>query len=416
MLKHAHAEHPVHESTQKTPVAALARVILKPRKARPFFGRHPWVLDSAIQRIEGQAEDGDEVLLVSDQGQPIARGILNRRSRLLVRLYTWDTSEPLDDKFWRERLQRAIELRVRLGYDDQEGAARLVYSEADGLSGLIVDRYGRDLVLQVNSLAMAKRLDRLTPMLVELVGPRSMVVRTDRQTLQHEGMDLDDGPCWGELPEGPVFIREHGLKYGVELHAGQKTGFYLDQRENRRAAAAYAHGQRVLDMFCYSGAFSLTVRSLGEAREVFGFDSSHPAVALARANAEMNGITGVRFESGDAFATLEGLHASGEKFGLVILDPPKFAHSRQAVDDALKAYHRLNRAAVALLPPNGILVTCSCSGHVSREDFLHMLADVAQRTDRNIQVLEQRGAAPDHPVSATCLESEYLKCMICRVS
>jgi 23S rRNA (cytosine1962-C5)-methyltransferase len=409
-------EQPVHETTPKLPAAPLARVVLKPRKARPFFGRHPWVLDSAIQRVEGQAEDGDEVLLVSDQGQPIARGVLNRRSRLLVRLYTWDTSESLDDKFWHERLNRAIDLRWRLGYDDAEGAARLVYSEADGLSGLIVDRYGRDLVLQINSLAMAKRLDRLVPMLVELTRPRSMVVRTDRQTLQHEGMDLDDGPCWGELPDGPVFIREHGLRYGVELHAGQKTGFYLDQRENRRAAASFTRGQRVLDMFCYSGAFSLVARSLGEAREVFGFDSSQPAVTLARANAAMNGVTGVRFETGDAFATLEALHGAGEKFGVVILDPPKFAHSRQAVDDALKAYHRLNRAAVALLPPGGTLVTCSCSGHVSREDFLHMLADVAQRTDRNIQVLEQRGAASDHPVLATCLESEYLKCMICRVS
>lgn len=390
--------------------------MLKPRKARPFFGRHPWVLDSAVHRVEGQVEDGDEVLLVSDQGQPIARGILNRRSRLLVRLYSWGASEPLDDKFWRERLKVAIDLRIQLGYDDPEGATRLVYSEADGLSGLIVDRYGRDLVLQVNSLAIAKRLDRLVPMLVELVGPRSVSVRTDRQTVQHEGMDLNDGPCWGELPAGPAFIREHGLKYGVELHAGQKTGFFLDQRENRRAAASYARRQRVLDMFCYSGAFSLAARNLGEAREVFGFDSSQPAVTMARANAEMNGITGVRFETGDAFATLEGLHVAGEEFGMVILDPPKFAHSRQAVDDALKAYHRLNRAAVALLPAGGILVTCSCSGHVSREDFLHMLADVAQRTDRAIQVLEQRGAAPDHPISATCLESEYLKCMICRVT
>ncbi len=213
-----------------------------------------------------------------------------------------------------------------------------------------------------------------------------------------------------------MFIEEHGIRYGVELTGGQKTGFFLDQRENRRAAAAYVRGRRVLDLFCYSGGFSLAAHVLGQARQVLGIDSSERAIALAQANAALNGMDNVAFEEGDCFKRLEQLIAAGERFGLVVLDPPKFARNREAVPEALRAYHHLNRLAVQVLEPSGTLVTCSCSGHVSREDFLFMLADVAQRTDRNIQILDQRGAAPDHPVAATCLESEYLKCCIARVA
>jgi 23S rRNA (cytosine1962-C5)-methyltransferase len=213
-----------------------------------------------------------------------------------------------------------------------------------------------------------------------------------------------------------VFIEEHGLRYGVDLLAGQKTGFYLDQRENRRAASAYLRGRQVLDLFCYSGGFSLTASRLGAAREVLGVDTSEKAVALARANAELNGVTNALFEQGDGFQVLDDFLAAGRRFDAIVLDPPKFTRTRQSVNDALRAYHRLNRVAADLLNPDGILVTCSCSGSVTREDFLQMLAVVAQKCGRDIQVLEQRGASPDHPVSATCPESEYLKCFICRVA
>jgi 23S rRNA (cytosine1962-C5)-methyltransferase len=171
----------------------------------------------------------------------------------------------------------------------------------------------------------------------------------------------------------------------------------------------------VLDLFCYSGGFSLAASVLGHARSVLGIDSSQRAVALARANAELNGVNNVVFEEGDCFKRLEQLAADGERFGLIVLDPPKFARNREGVAEAARAYHHLNRLAVQVLEPGGTLVTCSCSGHVSREDFLFMLADVAQRTERDIQILDQRGAAPDHPVAATCLESEYLKCCVARV-
>jgi 23S rRNA (cytosine1962-C5)-methyltransferase len=176
------------------------------------------------------------------------------------------------------------------------------------------------------------------------------------------------------------------------------------------------NGCRVLDMFCYTGGFSLAAAALGKAREVLGFDTSQQAVAQARTNAERNGLSNVRFESGDAFETLHALKTAGERFDGIVLDPPKFARSRAAVDDALRAYARLNRLALDVLAPGGILVTCSCSGHVTRDDFFFMLVSVAQQSGRDIQVLEQRGAAADHPVSVTCPETEYLKCFVCRVS
>lgn len=392
----------------------MSQVILKPRKSGPFYGRHPWVLESAIARVEGEPADGDVVDLVSEKGKWIARGVFNSHSRIRVRLYSWTVTETIDDDFWRRRLTSAIEFRRRLGYDDREGATRLVFSEADGLSGLIVDRYGDYLAVQVTGLAIAVRLETIVPMLVEALRPRGIFLRTERGVGQAEGIDLRDGLHWGEAPDGPVFVVEHGLRYGVDLAEGQKTGFYIDQRENRLAAARYLRGRRVLDMFCYSGGFAMNASVHGGATSVLGCDTSDKAIALARANAELNGLSNLHFDSGDGFEILQSLADAGERFDAVILDPPKFARSRQSVNDALRAYHRLNRLALGVLAPDGILVTCSCSGHVSREDFLYMLVGVAQKTGRDLQVLEQRGAAPDHPVSATCLESEYLKCFICR--
>jgi len=213
-----------------------------------------------------------------------------------------------------------------------------------------------------------------------------------------------------------VFVAEHGLRFGVDLTEGQKTGFYLDQRDNRQAAARQARGRRVLDMFCYAGGFGIAAAVAGGARSVLAIDSSAKATALARANADLNGAANLTVETADAFEKLAALVAAGERFGMVVLDPPKFARSRASLDDALRAYHRVNRLAVDLLEPGGILVTCSCSGSVAREDFLQMLAGVSQRSGRPLQLLEVRGAALDHLVSASCLEGEYLKCVIARVA
>jgi 23S rRNA (cytosine1962-C5)-methyltransferase len=419
-----------------TPLAA-ARVVLKPRKALPFYGRHPWVLESAVHRVEPSSIAGEHLLevdggvvdLVNDRGKFIARGFYNSQSRIRVRLMTWNAEETLDEAFFRRRIAAAIELRCRIGYEAfapsppaplpqgerEDSAARLIFSEADGLSGLVVDRYGEYLVVQPTSLAMAQRLEMIVAILQDLLQPRAVVLRAEKSMAQLEGVEIAEGHVWGELPEGAIAIREHGLTYEVDLHAGQKTGFYLDQRENRRAAAAWLKDRRVLDMFCYTGGFAMTAAALGGAREVLGIDGSKKAIAQARRNAEVNGLAKVAFDVGDGFEALDGLLARGEKFEAVILDPPKFARGRSGANQALMAYHRLNRAAVELLVPGGILISCSCTGSISREDFLLMLSGVSQKTGRDLRVLEQRGAAPDHPVSATCLETEYLKCMICEV-
>jgi len=395
----------------------LARVILRSGRAKPFFGRHPWVLASAIERVEGSPADGDVVELVTQTGHFVARGIWNGRSRIRVRLYTWRPEQPLDEAFWRHRLEEAVRLRNLLGYTGPNEAARLVYSEADGLSGLIVDRYGPYLVVQVTAAAMAQRLQLVVDWLVQNLQPAGILLRSEPATLRAEGLrleDWEDKVLWGQVPQEPIEIWEYGVRYLVDLVGGQKTGFYLDQRENRQAAAQYARGRHVLDMFCYTGGFALAAARAG-AESVLGIDDSQKAVQLAQANAQLNGLQNVQFAQGDCFKTMERFLAENRRFGCVVLDPPRFARSRRSLPRALRAYHWLNRLGVELLQPGGILVTCSCSGHVSRQDFLEMLMGVSEKSARPIQILEHRGAAPDHPVLATCQETDYLKCFICRV-
>ncbi len=391
-----------------------ARVVLRAGKAKPFVGRHPWVLASAIERVEGNPADGDVVDLVSGTGHFVARGIWNSQSRIRVRLYTWRSEQALDDAFWHGRLEEAVQLRSLLGYDVPSGATRLVYSEGDGLSGLIVDRYGPYLVVQVTAAAMAARLPIVVDWLVQRVQPKGILLRTEPATLRAEGLTLEDKPLWGEPPKQAAEIYEHGVRYLVDLAEGQKTGFYLDQRENRQAVVRYVRGRRVLDMFCYTGGFALAAAHAG-AETVLGIDTSPKAVLLAQTNAQRNGFSNVRFEVGDCFQVMERLTAANERFGCVILDPPRFARTWRSVGRALHAYHWLNRLGVDLVEPGGILVTCSCSGLVRREDFLDMLLGVAQKSGRPIQILEHRGAAPDHPVAITCRETDYLKCLLCRV-
>ncbi len=408
---------PADDAQPTTLVGGLpaATVVLKPKRARPFFGRHPWVLDSAIGRVDGEPAAGDVVDLATHEGRFVGRGLFNPHSRLRVRLYAFDPAVPLDDALWRSRLESAVALRHRLSLDKPAGAARLVNSEGDDLSGLVVDRYGEWLCVQVTALAMAARLESLCEILASLVPTRGILLRgAERGLAGLEGLHLPDRVVRGRVPDGPVFVEEGGLRYGIDLTEGQKTGFYLDQRDNRTAAARHAGGRRVLDMFCYSGGFGLSAAAAG-AQAVLAVDSSARATALATANAQLNGLSTMTVETADAFEHLATLAGSAARYGMVVLDPPKFARSRATVADALRAYHRINRLAVDLLEPGGTLVTCSCSGAVGREEFLTMLSGVAQQARRTIQLLEVRGAAADHPVSASCLDGEYLTCVIARV-
>jgi 23S rRNA (cytosine1962-C5)-methyltransferase len=392
----------------------FARVVLLPKRARPFYGRHPWVFAGAVAAVEGEPADGDVVDLVSHTGNFISRGLYNGRSKIRVRLYSWDTAADLDRAFFRDRLAAALRLRAALGLDGPGRACRLVFSEGDGLSGLTVDRYDRWLTVQFTALGLARRREMLAELLAELARPEGIYLRTERGVGQLEGLELQDGPLWGRPPDGPVEIEEHGLRFRVHLAEGQKTGFYLDQRDNRQAVARLAAGRRVLDAFCYTGGFGLHAARAGAAA-VLGVDQSEPALALARDNAALNGLANVAFERGDVFARLDALAAAGERFGLVVLDPPKFARDRKAVDEALRGYRRLQTLAVRLLEPEGFLATCCCSGLITADMLEELLAQIAAEEKRDIQILQRRGPAPDHPVSASCLESHYLKCIIARV-
>ena len=395
-------------------------ITLKAHKQGTFLTRHPWVLTKSLVSLpDSQAEtlsDGSEVDLVLPNGRWLARGLYNSRSHIRIRLYSWTPGEQLDESFWRQRLKSAIDLRRELGYIDSTTACRLVFSEADGLSGLIVDRYGEYLVVQVTARVIGDRLPTWLPLLVELAQPKGVILRTDAKIAQAEGMQVHDGLVWGTSPPEGYAITEHGTHFRVDLSGGQKTGGYLDQRENHRAAAALAGGRQVLDVCCYVGGFSLCAATVGKAQHVLGIDGSPKAVAEAQFNAESNSIQNATFEVADCFEKLDALRTAGSKFGMVILDPPRFAGSRQGVDSALRAYHRLNRLGIDVLEPDGILVTCSCSGRVSREEFLRMLGGAAQKAGRDLQILEHRGAAPDHPVRLSCPETDYLKCFICRVA
>ena len=391
------------------------RIVIKSRRARPFFARHPWVFDTSIDRVEGNPASGDEVTVVSFDKKFIARGLYNPESSVRVRLYRW-IDGPLDNTFWLDRLQSAIRLRNDiLHFDGDRSACRLVFSEGDGLSGLTVDRYDRWLVAHFTSLALFVRRESLLKQLLELTGAQGILARTDRGIASREGLKAGEETILGSVPESPIEILENDLRYRVDLRAGQKTGFYLDQRENRQSVAKYCRGKRVLDLCCFTGAFSMAALKNGGALETTGVDSSIPAIERARVHAAINGLEQARFEAGDVLKVLDRLRREGQRFDVVICDPPKYAPQSKDLEHALKGYLRLNLSAIDVLAPHGILATCSCSGSVGRELFVDLIGQVAEQSSRPIQILEQRGQSPDHPISASCVETEYLKCMICCV-
>lgn len=396
---------------------SLPKVVLKARRAQPFFGRHPWVFSGAIFRVEGDPAPGAEIELTTENGEFIAYGLFNPLSNIRVRLYSWDASARLDAEFWSRRIDEAIRFRRSiLCQVTPKSACRLVFSEADGLSGLTVDRYGDWISIQLTSLALASRRDLLVQLLNEKLSPAGIWLRTERGIREAEGLEIADGLLSGTAPPRPLIVEEHGLEYGIDIVEGQKTGFFLDQRDNRREFARYVLGGRVLDVCCYSGGFSMNAVRHGQAREVLAIDVSESALAAARANVERNGLAPViGFEKSDAFKGLESLRDAGERFNLVVLDPPKLARHGRGVTEALRGYHSLNRLAMEVLADDGILVSCSCTGHVTREMFENTLADAARSASRRLQILEARGPSADHPTSTTCPETNYLKCYIGRV-
>ncbi|MCA9058998.1 MAG: class I SAM-dependent rRNA methyltransferase, partial [Planctomycetaceae bacterium] len=357
------------------------------------------------------------VRLITSDGRFVAWGLLNRNSRIQIRLYSWDESRPVNETLLSELIGRAVRARREL-FDlaSETTGCRLVFSESDGLSGLVVDFYGGYLLVQFTSLGLYAFKDAIVAALRKEVSPRGVWLRTEKGMREAEGLEVADGLIAGEEPPRPLFIEEHGIQYGVDVQQGQKTGCFLDQRQNRLAVSRYVRHAKVLDAFCYAGGFGITALVRGEATAVTGIDSSESALRLAAANAELNGVADhCRWVRGDVRDVIAEMAEQGTVFDVVMIDPPRMARTRGGVERAIKGYSTLNLAALTVLKPGGILVTSSCSGLVSRSQFQEMLADVARQSGRDIQVLESLGQPADHPVSVTCAETEYLKTMICRV-
>jgi len=397
------------------------RVILKPRRAQPFFGRHPWVFEGAIDAVESptgeEPEAGTAAELWSANDEFIAHGLWNPHSNIRLRLYSWERDQPIDNDFLVRRIREAVDLRRGL-FDLNNSAVgcRLVFSESDQLSGLTVDAYGKFLLVQFTSRALYDHKDQIVEALQAECQPTGIWLRTEKGMREAEALETADGLIAGTAPPRPLFMEEHGIQYGVDVQEGQKTGCYLDQRDNRLRVSVYLSGRSVLDAFCFSGGFGIMAVKQGGAASVLGIDSSESALRLSAANAELNNVADrCVYKRNDVRAELEAMGEQGTTFDAVILDPPRMARTRGGLSRAIKGYQRLNLAALNVLRPGGILVTCSCSGLVSRDEFRDMIGDVARASKRTIQILEQHGQPADHPVSATCPETEYLKMLICRV-
>jgi 23S rRNA (cytosine1962-C5)-methyltransferase len=394
----------------------VSQVILKPGRDKPIRQHHPWIFSGAVARVKDDAANGDVVDVVSSDGTWLARGSLNRKSQIVVRLLTWKEDEAIDEAFWRSRLERAIAGREALASSGDMTAYRLVNAESDGLPGLIVDRYGDWLVTQFLTLGV----ERWKKEIVEQLGKlsyRGVYDRSDVEVRAKEGLPQTTGVLAGDEPPDLVEIRENGLRFWVDVKRGHKTGFYLDQRDNRRKVAPYLRGRDVLNGFAYTGAFAVYAIAAG-AKSVTNVDTSVDALELARRNMDLTGLTdlsGLEYVVGDVFAELRRFRAEGRTFDAVILDPPKFAQNDQQLKRAARGYQDINRVAMNILRPEGVLATFSCSGLVSPDLFQKIIFSASLEAERNVQIVEKLGQASCHPILVTLPESEYLKGFVCRV-
>jgi 23S rRNA (cytosine1962-C5)-methyltransferase len=368
---------------------------------------HLWIYRGDV-RDAGGARGGSAVAVRDERGRFVGRALYSDRSEISLRLLT-ARDEEVGREWWRARLRAAAGRRA--GLEQEADAFRLVYSEGDLLPSLIVDRYGDVLVLQTLSQGTEALKQTLVEILVEEFAPRSIVERNDVRVRALEGLQSKAGVLYGEAP-GEIEINQHGVHFRVAPLGGQKTGAFLDQRENHLAARGHAGG-RALDCFTFNGGFALSVAPACES--VLGLDVSAEAVAGARANAELNGARNVEFREANVFDALRELEAAGEKFQTVILDPPAFAKNRAAVPAAARGYKEINLRALKLLEAGGVLVTCTCSYHMTEALFLEVIAEAAADSRRRVQIVERRTQASDHPVLVGVPETLYLKCVIARV-
>jgi len=377
------------------------------RGADRFRNGHLWIYRSDVTDAGGLA--GGSVVRVNDpHGNLVGQALFSNASEIALRLLT-QSDATIDREWWRGRIREAADRRERIV--SGTNAYRLISSEGDLLPSLIVDVYDDVFVLQTLSQGTESIKAMLVELLVEGFAPRAVVERNDMRVRQLEGLGMIAGTLYGDCPES-VEIVQHGVRFIVEPLSGQKTGAFLDQRENRLAARAVARG-RALDCFTFAGAFALNVAPV--CNSVLGLDISSDAVAAARRNAELNNANNVEFREANVFDALRELEAAGERFDTIVLDPPAFARNRGSIKSAARGYKEINLRAIKLLNPGGLLITCTCSYHMSEEMFLAVLADAANDARRRLPLVEKRMQARDHPVLLGVPETYYLKCVIARV-
>ena len=408
-----------------------ARLILKSKEDIRIRAGHPWVYDNEIGAIEGEPSPADEVEVLDARRRPLGAAFFNPASKIRARIYS-RRPRPADLAFFEERISRALEWRRRF-FDPDTQSLRLVFGEADGLPGLILDSFvgvseangaeggrGRWISAQFLSLGVESRKAEVLEALSRVFPVDGVAERSDAPVRVLEGLAPVTGPLAGAIP-GLIIMEENGLRFGVDILGGQKTGWFLDQRANRAAAARFARGpkgegRRVLDAFCNAGGFGLACAASG-ATEVVAVDSSSDAVAAAAENAARNGLAAsVRVVEANAFDHLRALERSRERFGLVILDPPAFAKNRASVEAAHRGYKDLNLRALRIVEEGGVLVSCSCSYWFGRDRFSSMLEEAASDAGRRLRIIAERGQDLDHPVVAGYGESRYLTCVIAEVS
>jgi 23S rRNA (cytosine1962-C5)-methyltransferase len=372
---------------------------------------HLWIYAGFIHAVRGQPIAGDVIDVVMPNGRFYARGLYNPASKIRVRILTF-VEEPITPAFWDERVAQAVRLRQRIV--SETTAYRLIYGEADSLPGLIVDRYDDLLVMQTLASGMDRRKEMLADLLCKATGGNRIYLRNDAKSRAMEGLSPETGFFRGG-GETTIEVREGAARFVVDVARGQKTGWFCDQRENRLAAARLTAGKQVLEVFCHTGAFGIQAALAGASR-IEGLDVSEEALSLAREHARLNGVQErCSYHAADAFEELRRLAQAGRQFDVVVLDPPAFARSKQAVPRALAGYKDINLLAIRLTKPEGIVVTSSCSHHVSEADLWHAIGRAAQDAKRTVRLLEQRGQASDHPILATMPETRYLKCFIMQV-
>ena len=387
----------------------MAKITLRKTRETRVRGGHPWIYASEIERVEGEFENGDIVDVSDYKGKFIGRGFYNPQSQISLRILTRN-DEPCDRAFFEKRIRDAWEYR-KIWCDPN--SCRLIYSESDFLPGLVVDKFGDVLVMQSLSLGIDRIKDMLCDLLMEIVQPMGIWERSDVPVRRLEGMQQTTGLLRGEVPD-LVDMVENGIHFQVDVKNGQKTGFFLDQKENRAALAPICKDAKVLDCFCHNGSFSLHAAKFG-AKSVLGVDISEDALVVARENAKMNHLDNVTFEAHNCFDHLRELTDAGEQFDVVILDPPAFTKNKAALQSALRGYKEINLRGLKLVRPGGFLVTCSCSQHVLTEMFQNMVNEAARDAKKRIRMVEYRTQAKDHPILPQSIETKYLKTMILQV-